>query len=60
MTIYVQRDEPTDADQATNWLPSPQNTDSFYLLFRAYYPDSEMYTPDTDPAFTLPEFKRVD
>lgn len=60
ITIYVQRDQPTDADQVPNWLPSPQNSDPFYLLFRAYYPDPSMYTPDMRPDYTLPQFKRVD
>lgn len=36
LTIYVQTDEPNDANQRANWLPAPKGDFSLYV--RAYWP----------------------
>ena len=40
MDIVLQRDEPADAAQKANWLPSP--TGAFRLILRAYLPSPEL------------------
>ena len=57
ITLYLQAESP-GSDIESNWLPTPANGDPFYLLFRAYYPDTEFYTPSDDPAYKLPELLR--
>jgi hypothetical protein len=58
ITLYIQRDDP-GGDQTKNWLPSPQNSDPFYMLFRAYYPDEAMITPSDDPDWIIPDLVRT-
>ncbi|MCP4200206.1 MAG: DUF1254 domain-containing protein [Proteobacteria bacterium] len=59
ITIYIQRDNPEpDGGMEKNWLPSPENSDPFYMLFRAYYPDEEMITPVDEPTWILPNLTR--
>jgi hypothetical protein len=36
LTLYIQKDKPTDADQAANWLPAPDGP--IYLVMRLYWP----------------------
>ena len=38
LTLFVQRDEPSDPAQRANWLPAPKDGD-FSLYLRAYWPD---------------------
>lgn len=59
LTLYIQRDDP-GGDESKNWLPSPQNSDPFYMLFRAYYPDDEMIKPADGPPWIVPNLKRTD
>lgn len=49
LTIYVQAEEPKDAEQRPNWLPAPSGSD-FSLYVRAYWPKTAI----TDGAWTLP------
>ena len=58
ITIYLQSDDP-GGDATANWLPTPSDGDRFYILFRAYYPDSEMYTPTDEPTYVIPDLVRV-
>ena len=36
LTLYIQKDKPTDASQAANWLPAPDGP--IYLVMRLYWP----------------------
>jgi hypothetical protein len=36
LTLYIQKDKPTGADQAANWLPAPDGP--IYLVMRLYWP----------------------
>jgi hypothetical protein len=36
LTLYIQKDKPTEADQAANWLPAPDGP--IYLVMRLYWP----------------------
>jgi hypothetical protein len=38
LTITMQRDEPEDATDRANWLPTPDGR--FYLVLRLYWPES--------------------
>jgi hypothetical protein len=58
ITLDLQPDNP-GGDAEANWLPTPQNGDPFYLLFRAYYPDNAMIMPPTNPDYKVPELRRV-
>jgi hypothetical protein len=39
LTIFIQRDEPTDPVQKANWLPAPDGP--IYLVMRLYWPKTE-------------------
>lgn len=54
LTIYVQRDAPTDPAQRANWLPAPKDGD-FSLYIRAYWPKSEI----TGGTWTPPAVQRA-
>jgi hypothetical protein len=36
LTLYIQKDEPTDAAQKANWLPAPDGP--IYMVMRLYWP----------------------
>ncbi len=42
MTLYLQHDEPKDAKQKANWLPTPAEGD-FYLILRMYGPEKQLF-----------------
>ena len=54
LTIYVQSDTPTDAEQRANWLPAPRG-DDFSLYVRAYWPAA----PVVDGSWTPPAVERM-
>jgi hypothetical protein len=54
LTIYLQPDQPTDAAQRANWLPTPKNGD-FSLNIRAYGPRVSI----VDGAWTPPPVKAL-
>ena len=35
LTIYIQKDEPTDPDEKSNWLPAPDGP--IYIVMRLYW-----------------------
>ncbi len=39
LTLYIQKDEPTDPDQKANWLPAPDGP--IYMVMRLYWPKEE-------------------
>ena len=39
LTLYIQKDEPTDTVQKANWLPAPDGP--IYLVMRLYWPKQE-------------------
>ncbi|WP_141701708.1 DUF1214 domain-containing protein, partial [Methyloceanibacter marginalis] len=39
LTLYIQKDEPTDPLQKANWLPAPDGP--IYLVMRLYWPKTE-------------------
>jgi hypothetical protein len=53
LTIVIQRDEPSEAEQRANWLPAPTGT--FRPILRMYNPSEEVF----DGGFELPPIKRV-
>ena len=54
LVIYVQNDEPTDANQRKNWLPAPQG--GFQFAPRFYGP----YGPLIDGSYNMPGVVRVE
>jgi len=48
LTLYIQADEPTDANQRANWLPSPKGKD-FSLYIRTYWPDTSVLNGQWTP-----------
>ena len=40
LTLYIQKDEPTEAAQKTNWLPAPNGP--IYMVLRLYWPKEEV------------------
>jgi hypothetical protein len=52
LTIYVQREAPSDNVQRANWLPAP--TDDFSLYVRAYWPKTAV----TDGSWTPPPVEK--
>ena len=48
LTIYIQHDKPTDADQARNWLPAPEG--GFRFAARFYGPNA----PLIDGSYPMP------
>ncbi|MCF6176931.1 MAG: DUF1254 domain-containing protein [Victivallaceae bacterium] len=59
LTLYIQRDDP-GGEMTNNWLPSPTTDDSFYMLFRMYYPDNEAISPMSNPDWQIPNLERSD
>ena len=53
LTVYVQAEAPTDAEQRANWLPAPKGDFSLYV--RAYWPKPAT----TDGSWTPPAVQRV-
>ena len=47
VTIYIQSDEPTDADAKANWLPAPKGP--FYMALRNYSPKPAILTGEWVP-----------
>jgi len=47
LTITVQRQQPEDPHQQTNWLPAPEGT--FYLVLRIYWPEQAALQGDWTP-----------
>lgn len=54
LTIYLQHDEPTDAEQKANWLPTPAG--DFRPMLRIYQPREAVL----DGTYRLPPIRRVD
>lgn len=54
LTIYMQRDEPTDPTARANWLPTPAGT--FRPILRMYEPAAAVF----DGGYELPPIERVD
>jgi hypothetical protein len=48
LTIYVQRDAPSDRVRRANWLPAPVDED-FSLFLRAYWPREDILTGHWTP-----------
>jgi hypothetical protein len=48
LTIYVQADEPKDAIERANWLPTPRDAE-FSLYVRAYWPSVEITSGSWTP-----------
>jgi hypothetical protein len=47
-TLYLQPDEPTEADKKSNWLPSPKSG-TFYLVLRTYGPKDAVIKQTWEP-----------
>ena len=47
-TVYIQDEEPTDSNQATNWLPSPPDA-GYYLVLRLYEPQEAALYGEYEP-----------
>lgn len=47
LTLYIQKDEPTDAVQKANWLPAPEGP--IYLVMRLYWPKEEALNGTWEP-----------
>ena len=54
LVVYVQNDEPKDANQRKNWLPAPK--DGFQFALRFYGP----YGPLIDGSYSMPGVVRVE
>ena len=54
LTLYIQKDEPTDPDQKANWLPSPDGP--IYMVMRLYWPKDEALNGSWSP----PPIKRTE
>lgn len=53
LTIYVQAEAPSDADQRANWLPAPKGDFSLYV--RCYWPKAEVTEGSWTPPPVLKE-----
>lgn len=53
LTIFIQKDEPSDAAQQANWLPAPNGP--IYMVLRLYSPQEEVL----DGTWTPPGIQRV-
>ena len=54
LTLYIQKDEPTDPDQKANWLPAPDGP--IYMVMRLYWPKDEVLSGSwSPPAITRTE-----
>jgi hypothetical protein len=47
LTLYIQKDEPSDPDQKANWLPAPDGP--IYLVMRLYWPKEEVLNGSWSP-----------
>jgi hypothetical protein len=57
LTLYVQHEQPTEPDQAANWLPAPDGR--FTIAIRLYGPDESVLTGGWKlPELTVAEPKR--
>ena len=54
LTLYIQKDEPTDPDQKANWLPAPDGP--IYMVMRLYWPKDEALNGSWSP----PPIKRAE
>ncbi len=54
LTLYIQKDEPTDPDQKANWLPAPDGP--IYMVMRLYWPKDEVLNGSWSP----PAIKRTE
>ncbi len=54
LTLYIQKDEPTDPDQRANWLPAPDGP--IYMVMRLYWPKDEVLKGSWSP----PAIKRTE
>ncbi len=54
LTLYIQKDEPTDPDRKANWLPAPDGP--IYMVMRLYWPkDAALNGSWSPPAITRVE-----
>lgn len=54
LTLYIQKDEPTDPDQKANWLPAPDGP--IYMVMRLYWPKDDVLNGSWSP----PAIKRAE
>lgn len=54
LTLYIQKDEPTDPGQKANWLPAPDGP--IYMVMRLYWPKDEALNGSWSP----PAIKRTE
>jgi hypothetical protein len=47
LTLFIQKDEPTDPDQKANWLPAPNGP--IYIVLRMYWPKEPVLNGSWDP-----------
>ena len=47
LTLYIQKDEPTDPVQKANWLPAPDGP--IYIVMRLYWPKEAAYNGSWEP-----------
>jgi len=52
LTLYIQKEEPTDPVQKANWLPAPDG--SIYLVMRLYWPKEAALNGDWHPPAIMP------
>jgi len=52
LTLYIQKDEPTDPVQKANWLPAPDGP--IYMVMRLYWPKEATLNGDWQPPAVMP------
>ena len=52
LTLYIQKDEPTDPVQKANWLPAPDGP--IYIVMRLYWPKDAALNGDWQPPAIMP------
>ncbi|WP_319519009.1 DUF1254 domain-containing protein [uncultured Martelella sp.] len=52
LTLYIQKDAPTDPAKKANWLPAPDGP--FYLAMRIYWPKQAVLDGDWQPPGIIP------
>ena len=52
LTLYIQKDEPTDPAQKANWLPAPDGP--IYMVMRLYWPKEAALNGDWQPPAIMP------
>ena len=52
LTLYIQKDEPTDPVQKANWLPAPDGP--IYLVMRLYWPKEAALNGSWQPPAIMP------